>query len=300
MSGSLGSPLGLVEGSIDHGGKKSLVEVGPPLLHGGSLGLGESSSSDGLGLPGNLEVRVQLQHELPVLEGVPLAGSEDLSGLPGAKTGLDFVGVDDPGKVRVGHLGAGEDEALLDGGGGGVGTEDSIQLVEGGLGPDAEATQVTSRGKLEKVQAIDGDELDTGEVAEGPQSSGLLIVDDQRSSALDVPPVPHLTLTSTDLLGVLGLLNIGVGTEGLEDLDGELGLVNVLEGVVGDNEGDFLDGLNTVTTGHDQSGESRGSQSRADSNAALVQVGLTRPPAPDLGRGEHTSTTTHLEGRNLV
>ena len=294
LSSNLGSPLGLVEGSIDHGGKKGLVEGGPPLLHGSLLGLGESRSDNGLGLPGDLEVGVQLQHEVPVLEGVPLPGGENLSGLPGAKTGLDFVGVDDPGEVRVGHLGAGEDESLLDGRGGGVGTEDGVQLVEGGLGPDAEATQVTSGSELEEVQAVDGHELNTGEVAEGPQSNGLLVIDDQRSSTLDVPPVPHLTLTGTDLLGVLSLLDIGVGTEGLQDLDGELGLVNVLQGVVGDNQGDLFDGLNTVTTGHNQSGKGRGSQSRADGNTTLVQVGLARPPAPDLGRGEHTSTTTHL------
>ena len=216
--------------------------------------------------------------------------------MSGAKAGLDLVGVDDSGKIGVGHLGAGENESLLHGGGAGEGPEDGVQLVESRLSPDTESTQVTSGGELQQVQAVNRHKLDTRKIAESPQHGGLLVVDDQRTLALDVPPVPQLSLSGADLLGVLDLLNISVGTEGLQDLDGELGLVNVLDRLAADNQRDFLDLFHTVPTSHDQRGESRSSQSRANSNTALVQVGLARPSAPDLGRGEHTSTAAHLRG----
>ncbi len=60
--------------------------------------------------------------------------------------------VDETGEVAVGHDGAGQQVALLDGAWLGGSAEDAVQLVEGRLGPDAEAAQVTTRGQLQGQQ----------------------------------------------------------------------------------------------------------------------------------------------------
>jgi hypothetical protein len=46
----------------------------------------------------------------------------------------------------------------------GVGAVDDVELLEGVLGPDDEAAKVTTRGKLEEVQALNAAELNTGDV----------------------------------------------------------------------------------------------------------------------------------------
>ncbi len=61
---------------------------------------------------------------------------------------MDFVGVDDSGKVGVGKEGLLEAVSLLSKSGGGEGSEDVVQSLEGGFGPDDESAEVTSRGEL--------------------------------------------------------------------------------------------------------------------------------------------------------
>jgi hypothetical protein len=117
---------------------------------------------------------------------------------------------------------------------------------------------------------------------------------------LDVTSVSHLSLTSTNGVGVLDLLDVLEGVDSLEELDGLLGLDDSVESGLVDNQGDLGDLLDAVTTGHNKRSQSRGSQSRADGVSALVLVDLSVPSSPNLGRGEHATTTAHVSEGTLA
>jgi len=113
-----------------------------------------------------------------------------------------------------------------------------------------------------------------------------------------VTPVPHLSLTGTDLSGVGNLDDVGVSLDRLEELDGDLGLGDGLGGV-GNDEWDLLDLLDTVTTGEDKGRESRCGKSRGNGVSALTLVDLDVPLPPGLGRSEHPSTSAHVTESGL-
>jgi hypothetical protein len=294
----------LLDGSMELG-----VESGSPLL--GSLSLlvldladlnlllGEStlqtrSRAADLGTAGSGDVRVKLNHEAKVLKGVLLAGTELTVALLGSEDGLDLVRVDDGGQVRVGHLGAGDLEALLERRSNLLGSVDVVELLEGALSPEDEATQVTTGSETEEVQARDLAQLHTGEVAEGAGQRTGLVVANKGTDTLSETAVPALSGTSTEGLGVLDTLNVIIGIDALEEGDGGLGLLESRDSVIGDDEGNLRNVVDAVTTGHDQGWEGTGSQSGADSHTLLVQVDLAMPSSPDLVGGEHTTTSAHV------
>ena len=81
-------------------------------------------------------------------------------------------------------------------------TEDLIKSSESALSPDDETPDVTTRSKLEQVEAVDAHNLNTRQVPESLDDTVILIVDDERTTALTMTPVPHLTLASTEFSGV--------------------------------------------------------------------------------------------------
>ena len=197
-----------------------------------------------------------------VLEGV-LALSEGALGealVGGAEDGLDFLRVDETGEVGHHHHRGGESVVLFEFGALGVGSVKSIELLKGGLSPDAEAAKMATRGELEQVKGINAAQLNTGDVAEGFDNSIVLVVNDKGSTSLGEAAVAHLTLACTDLLGVLDLFNVTVGVKGLEESDGLSSLCEVLD-AVGNDEGNFVDLLYAMATGHNESGDTRGSNS---------------------------------------
>jgi len=58
---------------------------------------------------------------------------------------------------------------------------------------------VSSRGELEKVKTVDVNELNSGDVSESLNHWGLLVVDDQRTSSLNISSVSELSLSGSDL-----------------------------------------------------------------------------------------------------
>ena len=250
-------------------------------------------------------VGVEAEHDLLVAERVLLLDVDALGAgltLGAADNGLDFRGVDQAGQVSVGNHGGGQEEVLLEGGGSGGGAVDLVEGLEGGGGPDDEAAEVTTGGELEEVQGEDGGGLNTGNVAEGTDellAIDLGVVDNQRTAALAEAAVTQLTLTSTELAGLLDLDEVLTGTDSLEEGNGGLGLgeSGTLEGLGLNDEGDLGDLGDTVTAGEEQSGDGGSSQSRGGSEALLVQVELLVPLAPDLGGSEHaTGTALVTEG----
>jgi len=279
-----------------------LVEsLGLLLLGGGLLG------TSGLALLGstlllckelsttkNDGIRVELNHGTQVLEGVLLLlGTALGSRLLSTDNTLDFIGVDDTSNVSVGDHGAGDGVSLLGSRSLGKGSEDTVKRLKSTLGPDDETSNMTTGGKIKEVEAVDGGKLYTGEVAEGLLDGSLLLVHNEGSTAHGESAVTHLTLSSADLLGVLGVIDIVGSTKSLEKLVGILGLGNVLD-VAGDDEGELRDVVNLVSTSHHKGGESGGSKGRSNGMTTLSSVDLSVPSSPGLGGGEHATLSAHV------
>jgi len=139
---------------------------------------------------------------------------------------------------------------------GGGSSVDLVKGVEGGIGPDDETSEVSTRSELEEVKGLDGGSLNTGDVAEsldkGICIGSLRVEDDEGPTALPVAAVSELTLTSTELLGLGDLEDIWVSTEGLEKSNSLTGLGDTSAGA-GENARELWDLLDAVTTGKDES-----------------------------------------------
>jgi hypothetical protein len=178
------------------------------------------------------------------------------------------------------------------------GTEDLIKSGESTLSPDYESTKVTTRSELEEVEPLDVNELYTRDVAESLHDTLILAVNNERSTALTVPAVPHLALASTELAGVGNFDNVGVSLERLQESDSLLGLGERLGGARND-ERNFLDLFDTVATSEDEGGKGRGGEGRDDSEAALVPVNFDVPLAPGFCGSKHAPATAHVTEGSL-
>lgn len=202
---------------------------------------------------------VESVHEGAVLQRVLLGDVLHDGGLHLAELGLDLVGVDDSGEVSAVHHVSVEDVSTLFNVGSAVVSEDTVECLEGVLGPDDESAEVTTGGELKEVKSVNVDEVDTGEVSGGSlHILVLLSVDDEGAASEDVSGVPHLALASSDLLGVAGSLHVVASTHCLEGLEKGLGGVNI-EGV--NDQGELGDVEDLVASGDNQGSHSGGSDS---------------------------------------
>jgi hypothetical protein len=134
---------------------------------------------------------------------------------------------------------------------------------------------VTTGGELEEVESLDGASLNAGDVAEALDkllSVDLGVVDDQRATALAVTATTQLTLTSTELLGALDLLDVGASTNGLQETEssGGLGVGGTVESGGVDNQRNLGNGVDLVATGEEKRGDGRSSQSGSGSETPRV------------------------------
>ena len=272
----------LVSGSV----LRSLLVLdlgGTKLLLGVSLGVRVESEENLLVLK-----RVLLNNVLSLLSGLT-SGSEDL---------LDLGRVDETGDISVGKDVSREGEARL-GRGSGLSTPDAVKSGDSRLSPDDESTEVGTRGELEEGEGSDVGSLNTGDVSESVDETLVLTVDDQRTLTLSVTATSELTLTGTELLGSNDLGDITVSTDSLQDSNSLLGLLNRLN-IVGDNEGNLGNALNTVTSGKNKRSNSGSSNGRSSSVSLLVVVDLDVPLSPGLGRSKHTTATAHVTESSLT
>ena len=203
----------------------------------------------------NLVEGVKSVHESAVGKRVLLGavvGSR--GGLGSAELGLNLVRVDDSGEVSAVHDVAVKDVAALFDVNSSPVAEDTVEGLEGVLGPDDESAEVATRGELEEVKSVNVDEVDAGEVSGGSLDVVVLLtVDNEGTSAENVSGVSHLAVASSDLLGVSGSLDVLTSTDVLEGGKESLGGVNI-EGV--DNEGELGDVHNSVTSGENEGSNS--------------------------------------------
>lgn len=248
----------------------------------------------------DLGVRVQSQHDLLVLQWVLLqdVASLGVSLLGWSDDGLDLSGVDQRTKVGV-RDNVGWQGVTNLGGLSGLGTVDSVQGLESSLGPDNKSTQVSTWSQLQQAQTGDVGNVNTWDVSEGVGKTVVVGVDNQRTLSLDKSSVSQLSLTGSDLLGLDDSDNVLVGTKSLQDGNGVLGLRDGLE-VVGDNQWQLSDLLDSVASGQNQRSDGGSGNSRSGSVTLFVLVNLHVPSSPGLGRGEHTTTSTHVTESSLT
>lgn len=211
----------------------------------------------------------------------------------GAGELVDLIGGNEATKVGVGHHRAGDLEALLVLAVLGDSTKDAVQSVESTLGPDAESAKVTSRGESKETKASDIDELNTRKISEGLSKTIVLLVDDERTTLLNVSSISHFTLTGSESAGSLDLSNITVDVKFLEDGDGFLGLLDLLNVILDDN-GELVGLVNLVTTGHDKGRKTGGGNGGSGGHSSHVKVDLSMPSSPDLGGGKESTSTAHV------
>lgn len=150
----------------------------------------------------------------------------------------------------------GEGVSLLLGGRLALGSEDSVELLEGAFSPDDESSNVASRGELEEIESADVGDFNSGDVSEGLDEGDVgSTVDDEGTAAGSVSSVSELSLSGSDLDGVDDLLDISPGSGISEEPHGFLGALNLLGGVA-DNEGEFWDVVDSVTSGLDEGEDS--------------------------------------------
>lgn len=204
--------------------------------------LGSKSDNSGVG--------VKSVHEFSVFEGVFLLDfvSNEVGGFR-SNDGLYFIGVDDSGEVGIFHgvslelvtdffLGVLSD-----------GSEKSIQSLEGGLGPDAESSDLTTGGQLFERKSADIGDFDSGDVSEGLDEFDVFVgINDEGSFSDSVSSVSHFSFSGSESFGVDDFLDIFVGTESLEELDGILGFFIGFDSVF-DDEGNFGDLFGSVSSG---------------------------------------------------
>jgi len=246
-----------------------------------------------------LGVRVEFEHYPQVLQRILLQYSAVDLLVRCAKCLLDLFALQNPAQVCVGHLVHWQVVAGFQGGRFTPGAVQLIQLAEGTLGPDAEASNMTTRGEPQEVQFVHVLQSDAWDISEGFCDTGVLVVDDAWPSALDASAIPHLTLTGTHALGGVHLLDVIPGFKLLQQKHCLLGLLVALNFVF-NHQWDLWDFLNAVSLGHHKCRNGRGSQGRADGIALLGCVDPAVPAAPGLSGGKHTTSTTHISKSTLA
>ena len=264
------------------------------------LGASSLAGLVGLGLQSSLGLAVGVKslHHLLVLERVLLGlvvltdGSADL-----AERVLDLVGVDDTGQVSASHHVAVEAVSTLLDTLDAVSSEHLVECLEGVLGEDHEATEMTSGGQLEQVEAVHRAGVDTGHVAGSSLEEGVLIsVDEERALLEEEARVAHLAGTSAGSLSASASQVLG-GTALLERGEERLGGLNV-ERV--EHEGQLGDLVDLVAASLHEGSHSGGGEGRSDGVSLLVKVDLSVPLPPHLEGSEHASLAAHVSEGSLA
>jgi hypothetical protein len=243
-------------------------------------------------------IRIQFLHGLSMAERIDLL-SRLADGLLGSQE-LGNSGVaDDASKIGVGHLGVRQSEARLFRFGL-VGTIDGIESSESIRSPDEESTEVSTRSESQQVEGFNIHEFNARDVTEGTEHIGFFLVDDNGTQLLDISTVTEFTSAGSDVLRSDNLFDISINVELLEGFDGLLGLVDVSEGFSSDDERNFIDLINSVTSGSDQSRDGRSSDSRADSISLHANVDLTVPSSPSSVGRVHVTATSHVTEGSLT
>jgi len=195
---------------------------------------------------------------------------------------LDGIGVDDLSDIGVGKDGSVEMVSSLALGSVSVATEEFIKGLEGRFSPDDESSEVTTGSELLKVKSVDVGDFNTGKVSNSSEEGDVFVaVNKEGTSSESVSLVSHLTLTSSDGLGVGNSFNIFVGTDSLQESNGILSLFDTFDLVI-DNQRKHGDVLDSVTSGEDKRSDGGSSKSSGNGVSLLLDVDLSVESSPGL------------------
>jgi len=292
--------------SLLSGLQSNLLFLGQRL---GDASLGSQSLLSLLGIVGGLflshsvngfEVGVQVVSGSSLVEGVLLAGMGSAVGLGSSNDRLDFVGVDDLGNIRVGQDGSVESVTVLGLGAKSVCSEDLVQGLEGGFGPDDESAEVTSGSKLLEVKSGDVADIDAGNVSDGMDELDVFVGIDEEGTSSELESLgSELALSRSGGLAFSDSFDVFPGADSLEESNSILGLFNGFDLVV-NNAGDVGDSRESVSSGHNEGNISGGSQSRGNGVSLLLEVDLSVPSSPGLEGREHSTLSAHVTEGTLA
>ncbi|KAF3792286.1 hypothetical protein EJ110_NYTH00416 [Nymphaea thermarum] len=250
--------------------------------------------------PRSLRIRIKLQERTEVLQRIFLERPALNLRFCGLHNRLHFIGVNDSGEVGICQLRPGKNVAglflrhLVEG------TVDCIQLLEGAFGPNDEPTQMTTGSKLKEIKPVHACHFDARDIAESlDQLRSLGSVDNQGALARNVAAIAHLSLTRTNGSARLRALYVRTGANLVQELQRRGRLLDRFD-AIRQNERQLWNGLDTVAAGEDEGRHGGGGQGRGHGESALVDIDFAVPAAPDLCRGEHPPTTTHVPEGTLA
>lgn len=162
---------------------------------------------------------------------------------------LDFVRVDDSGDIGVGNFMMRKSPSFLLGAGLLVGSKDIVQFFESTFGPDYESSDMTSRGKLEKVKSANMSNFNSWDVSEGLDEGYVSsTIDNKGSSSTSVSSVSEFSLSGSNFDGINDFLNISPSTNILKEFNSLFSAFDFL-GIISNNERELWHGLNSVSSG---------------------------------------------------
>lgn len=242
----------------------------------------------------SLGIRIEAEQLALADERVlPRSGTFSISFLGGSDDRLDLIAVDNARHVGISDFRGREEVVLLENGCFVECSEYFVETSEGTFGPDDEAAEMASRGKLEKVEAGDIDELYTRQIPESANDTLVFVIHNERTTSLPMAAVTQFAFTRAEFARIRHLDDVSVGVDRLEEGNSFFGLGIGLDSVTND-EGDFADLLDSVPAREDERGKGGGCESGYDSKTALVLIHFDVPFAPSLCGGEHASSAAHI------
>jgi len=241
---------------------------------------------------------VESVHGGSVGEWVDLLGVGNIGGLGVSELSLNLIGVDNSSKISAGHEWSVDGVTGLFDGVSEVGTVESVESSESILGEDGKSTDVTTWGELKDVKSINVARVNTWEVSGSLSELGVVItVDNEWTLSEGESGVSVFTLTVSQSLGRSNSVKIIGDTEVLKGGEEGLGVWNV-EGV--NDEWEFWNILDLVTSGLNKRSNGGGGESGGNSMSSLSDVASSVPVSPDLKWSEHSSLSAHVTEGSLA
>merc|ERR1719430_2262366 len=252
------------------------------------LGLGQLSI-----LLHNSSIGVQLEHCPNVLQRVGSNHSARHFPVGSSQHSADSLRLQKSREVSVRHLRLRQVPACLGGRGFSPCSIKPIQLLEGRLGPDNKSANMASRSKLQDVEVVNLDGVNTWNISECLRDTLVLIVDNKRAELLHVAPVPQFSLASSHASALINLCHIGPSLVPPEEFHCLLGLGEPLC-LVRHHKGHLRYVSDDVAFSHDKGRHTSGSDSRTHSIPFLGDPNLPVPAPPLLGGSEHPAAAAHV------
>lgn len=151
---------------------------------------------------------------------------------------------------------------------------------------------MSSWSELEDIESAYVTSIDTWKVSGASSNTlGLISVDNKRSLSHNVSAVSELSNAMVELLGSSDLGEVITSTEVLQSVEKRLG---IWESKVVDDQREFWNIFDVMTSGQNEWGACRSSESRGDGMSPLGYIDLSVPFSPYFEWSEHSGFSAHV------